>query len=321
MKKYLFLMMILLSAASISADNYNEYLEASRKHLANGNKEKAESCYRIYTKMTGKKDAELEKAFSGSAQSGNIEYRVILTMTEKYENGDVYEGEEKDGIRHGIGRYYHADGAIYEGEWKDDLIHGIGRYYYPDGTAENVLCENGKIVGSTKETLPQSEIRIHSIGYDNDDLYHGNMQDGKRNGRGTMHYADRRKYVGEWKNDKWHGKGILYHANGAIYKGGFKDDKYHGQAIYLGNNGDKYEGEFKDGLINGYGIYEWANGDRYEGEWKDHKKNGKGIFYCKATGVRYEGELKDDSIHGQGTMYFKDGTSKSGRWEMGKFVE
>ena len=234
MKTYLFLMMILLSAASISADNYNEYLEASRKHLANGNKENAESCYRIYTKMTGKKDAELEKAFSGSAQSGNIEYRVVLIMTEKYENGDVYEGEEKDGIRHGIGIYYHADGAIYEGEWKDDLIHGIGRYYYPDGAAENVLCENGKIVGSTKETLPQSEIRIHSIGYDNDDLYHGNMKDGKRNGRGTMHYADRRKYVGEWKDDKYHGKGTYYFVSGDRYVGEFKDEKKMVEALFIG---------------------------------------------------------------------------------------
>ena len=219
MKKLITLLIAILSVAGIYADNYNEYLEASRKHLAEGNKEKAESCYRIYTNMTGKKDAELEKAFSGSAQSGNIEYRVILTMTEKYENGDVYEGEEKDGIRHGIGRYYHADGAIYEGEWKDDLIHGIGRYYYPDGAAENVLCENGKIVGSTKETLPQSEIRIHSIGYDNDDLYHGNMQDGKRNGRGTMHYADSRKYVGEWKDNKHHGQGTMYYKDGTSKSG------------------------------------------------------------------------------------------------------
>ena len=297
MKKYLFLMMILLSAASISADNYNEYLEASRKHLAEGNKEKAESCYRIYTNMTGKKDAELEKAFSGSAQSGNIEYRVILTMTEKYENGDVYEGEEKDGIRHGIGRYYHADGAIYEGEWKDDLIHGIGRYYYPDGAAENVLCENGKIVGSTKETLPQSEIRIHSIGYDNDDLYHGNMQDGKRNGRGTMHYADRRKYVGEWKDDKYHGYGVLTHKNRDQYEGYFVNDKYNGQGTYYFASGDRYEGEFKDDKYNGQGTYYFASGNRYEGEWKDDKYNG------------------------QGTMFYKDGSSKSGRWDMGKFVE
>ena len=320
MKKYLFLMMILLSAASISADNYNEYLEASRKHLANGNKEKAESCYRIYTKMTGKKDATLEKAFYGSAQSGNIEYRVILTMTEKYENGDVYEGEEKDGIRHGIGRYYHADGAIYEGEWKDDLIHGIGRYYYPDGTAENVLCENGKIVGSTKETLPQSEIRIHSIGYDNDDLYHGNMQDGKRNGRGTMHYADRRKYVGEWKDDKYHGYGVLTHKNRDQYEGYFVNDKYNGQGTYYYADGDRYEGEFKDNKYNGQGTYYWANGNRYEGEFKDDKYNGQGTFYF-ASGNRYEGEWQDGKRHGQGTMYFKDGTSKSGRWDMGVFVE
>ena len=290
-------MMILLSVASISADNYNEYLEASRKHLANGNKEKAESCYRIYTKMTGKKDAELEKAFSGSAQSGNIEYRVVLIMTEKYENGDVYEGEEKDGIRHGIGRYYHADGAIYEGEWKDDLIHGIGRYYYPDGAAENVLCENGKIVGSTKETLPQSEIRIHSIGYDNDDLYHGNMKDGKRNGRGTMHYADRRKYVGQWKDNYKHGQGTFFWADGHKYVGQWKDDKCHGQ-----------------------GIYYFANGNRHEGEWKDGKRNGQGTFFW-ADGRKYVGQWKDDKRHGHGTMYYKDGTSKSGRWEMGVFVE
>ena len=297
MKKYLFLMMILLSAASISADNYNEYLEASRKHLAEGNKEKAESCYRIYTNMTGKKDAELEKAFSGSAKSGNIEYRVILTMTEKYENGDVYEGEEKDGIRHGIGRYYHTDGAIYEGEWKDDLIHGIGRYYYPDGAAENVLCENGKIVGSTKETLPQSEIRIHSIGYDNDDLYHGNMKDGKRNGRGTMHYADGRKYVGQWKDNYKHGQGTFFWADGHKYVGQWKDDKCHGQ-----------------------GIYYFANGNRHEGEWKDGKRNGQGTFFW-ADGRKYVGQWKDDKRHGHGTMYYKDGTSKSGRWNMGKFVE
>ena len=210
MKKLITLLIAILSVAGIYADNYNEYLEASRKHLAEGNKEKAESCYRIYTNMTGKKDAELEKAFSGSAKSGNIEYIVILTMTEEYENGDVYEGEEKDGIRHGIGRYYHADGAIYEGEWKDDLIHGIGRYYYPDGTAENVLCENGIIIDYSEETLPQSKIRIHSIGYDNDDLYHGNMKDGKRNGRGTMHYADGRKYVGQWKDNYKHGQGTFF---------------------------------------------------------------------------------------------------------------
>ena len=320
MKKYLFLMMILLSAASISADNYNEYLEASRKHLAEGNKEKAESCYRIYTNMTGKKDAELEKAFSGSAQSGNIEYRVILTMTEEYENGDVYEGEEKDGIRHGIGRYYHTDGAIYEGEWKDDLIHGIGRYYYPDGAAENVLCENGIIIDYSEETLPQSEIKIHSIGYENGDHYVGNIKDGKRNGRGTMHYADGRKYVGQWLDDKYNGQGTFYFASGARYEGEFKNGKYNGQGTYFWADGHKYVGQWKDDKCHGQGIYYFANGNRHEGEWKDGKRNGQGTFFW-ADGRKYVGQWKDDKRHGHGTMYYKDGTSKSGRWDMGKFVE
>ncbi len=34
-------------------------------------------------------------------------------------NGHVYNGEYKDGIRHGQGVYKWADGKIYEGEWRD----------------------------------------------------------------------------------------------------------------------------------------------------------------------------------------------------------
>ena len=128
MKKYLFLIMILLSTASISADNYNEYLEASRKHLAGGNKEKAESCYRISTTMTGTKDAELEKAFSSKAQSGNVESKTI-----NYPDGGRYEGEVKDGKRHGKGTLFWTDGGRYEGEWQNDKRNGQGTHYYADG--------------------------------------------------------------------------------------------------------------------------------------------------------------------------------------------
>lgn len=51
---------VLLSVLNISAENYKEYLEASRNHIKNGNIEKAESCYVIYVKMTGKIDVEIE---------------------------------------------------------------------------------------------------------------------------------------------------------------------------------------------------------------------------------------------------------------------
>ena len=317
MKKLITLLLAILSVAGIYADNYNEYLEASRKHLAGGNKEKAESFYRIYTKMTGKKDAELEKAFSNSAQSSNDEYKIIMTV--EYENGDVYEGEEKDSKRHGIGRYYHADGAIYEGEWKDDVIHGIGRYYYPDGSAENVVCEYGKIIGSSNETLPQNKIKIHSIGYDSGH-YVGELKDGKRNGRGTYYFADRQKYVGEWKDGKRHGQGTYFWADGGRYEGEWQNDKRNGQGTHYYADGGRYEGEWQNGKCNGQGTYFWADGHKYVGQWKDDKRHGQGTQFW-ADGDRYEGQWKDDKIHGQGTMYYKNVMTKSGRWEMGVFVE
>ena len=37
-----------------------------------------------------------------------------------------YIGFFKGGIRHGLGRYEHADGSIYEGEFKGDKYSGKG---------------------------------------------------------------------------------------------------------------------------------------------------------------------------------------------------
>ena len=66
-----------------------------------------------------------------------------------YPNGDVYEGEFVNGLRHGPGGTYTygggapaapADGGeegapavtkeVYVGEWKDNLKHGIGKQNY-----------------------------------------------------------------------------------------------------------------------------------------------------------------------------------------------
>ena len=44
-----------------------------------------------------------------------------------------YEGEWKDGKKHGYGLYKYYDGTIYEGEWKDGKKHGEGTYYNPFG--------------------------------------------------------------------------------------------------------------------------------------------------------------------------------------------
>ncbi len=49
-------------------------------------------------------------------------------------NNSKYEGEFRDGKRHGVGTYYYDDGSRYTGEYRDDIKHGKGIYYNADGT-------------------------------------------------------------------------------------------------------------------------------------------------------------------------------------------
>ena len=78
---------------------------------------------------------------------------MILTLFNTFKGkyfrniGDKYEGEWKDGKKHGqgkkrdllliltlfntfIGKYFYNDGSRYEGEWEDDKKHGQGKKSY-----------------------------------------------------------------------------------------------------------------------------------------------------------------------------------------------
>ena len=48
-------------------------------------------------------------------------------------NGDVYEGDTKNGEFHGQGTYYWLDGQRYVGNWMLGRRDGFGRYYYANG--------------------------------------------------------------------------------------------------------------------------------------------------------------------------------------------
>ena len=47
--------------------------------------------------------------------------------------GERYEGDWKDGIRHGKGRRYYSDGSIYDGGWDRDKKHGKAQKLLPHG--------------------------------------------------------------------------------------------------------------------------------------------------------------------------------------------
>lgn len=54
--------------------------------------------------------------------------------------GEIYQGEWKEGIRHGQGRRHYPDGSIYEGGWERDKKHGPARMLLPHGTIVCFAC-------------------------------------------------------------------------------------------------------------------------------------------------------------------------------------
>jgi hypothetical protein len=67
----------------------------------------------------------------------------------EYNNGDIYEGKFKSGVKDGKGEYVYADGSYYRGDWKNDKKHGYGTYKFNrleyDGYWENDEFKEGVV--------------------------------------------------------------------------------------------------------------------------------------------------------------------------------
>ena len=90
---------------------------------------------------------------------------------ETFDNGDVYEGGFKDGMKHGKGTLTTRNNRSYEGDWENDKPHGFGINTFP----------NGKV-------------------------YTGNFDKGKPVGDGQWTYSDGRTYYGTWINGEFKNK-------------------------------------------------------------------------------------------------------------------
>ena len=97
----------------------------------------------------------------------------------QFNNGSYYQGEWKEGAKHGKGKLAIVEYYIYEGEWRDDVKHGTGEQEW---------------IGSCKWA---------------GDKYKGDYSEGKRNGYGVYYYVNGDVYEGNWVNGMREGKGSL----------------------------------------------------------------------------------------------------------------
>ncbi len=128
-------------------------------------------------------------------------------------------------------------------------------------------------------------------------------------------------YVGEVDNGKRHGKGIFTIANGTQWEGEWENDQLVGTVKMRDHKGGEYEGIIKNYQKNGFGKYTWkTTGNRYEGTWKNDKRAGKGKFFDTKRNRKFEGMFVNSRMQGKGTWYYDDGSSLSGKFEQGKKV-
>lgn len=134
--------------------------------------------------------------------------------------GDYHDGEYKQNLRHGPGKYYWKDGRQFIGNYHMDERSGEGKFIYPDG-----------------------------------DVYVGNFEKGCRSGFGVFTYSQRTcLYSGEWKNSTYNGSGKLTWKTAIgihMYEGTFQDGNFHGYGVEFLNDVLKRKGWWEHGSYCG----------------------------------------------------------------------
>ena len=266
--------------------------------------------------------------YKGDVKDGRPSGKGVM----RYANGDVYEGEFARGYRNGTGKMTYANGGCYEGEFFLGDPSGKGTMHYPSGNVYEGSVIGGKLSGQGV---------MH---YANGDVYKGEFDNDICHGKGKKTYANGDVYNGEFRDGKRHGKGSLQIKNGGSYSGDFTEDKRTGRGVAIGWDGTVSEGIFLDGRLNdpnGFvhypngNVFEgsmvngkaegrakatFSSGQVYEGEFKKSKFNGEGVMRY-TNGDVYKGSFVDGVRSGQGVMTYADGTVYSGTWKDDEPVE
>ena len=205
------------------------------------------------------------------------------------ESDGIYEGELKDGVKHGYGTFTWTSSdkyEKYEGEWDNGAISGQGTMYYVNG-----------------------------------DTYTGAFSSNNtRAGWGVYKWSCGDEYEGDWVNDSMFGKGVFRWADGKIYEGDWANGVRSGQGKEKYANGDVYEGEWVNDKRSGYGIYTWTSGSFYEGNWDNGYPTGQGQR-TYADGSVYEGSFLNGKREGYGKYTAADGTVlQEGQWSEDEFI-
>ncbi|KAJ8604795.1 hypothetical protein CTAYLR_001068 [Chrysophaeum taylorii] len=192
----------------------------------------------------------------------------------------------------------------YEGEFRDGQRHGDGKIMYGDGS---------RFEGSFEANEKKTGIMTFASGT----VYEGEWRLQAPHGRGVIRYASGAKFIGTFENGKKHGTGVFESTDGSTYEGSWVEDAVTGTGRMAYGDGRVYEGEWRDGVRDGTGKCSYPNESVYDGGWSNDERVGYGEMF-HADGSVYKGEWMRSQPHGGGSYTFENGDHFEGNWVEGK---
>ncbi len=129
-----------------------------------------------------------------------------------FKNGDVYEGELKDGRPTRKGKVTWSNGDVYEGDFKDTQRTGNGKLIWSNGNVYEGEFKDDRLIGKGK------------FAWTGGNVYEGDFKDDVKEGKGKFTWIDGDVYEGNFKDD-WRTKGNLTRTDGCWYEGLWSHEK------------------------------------------------------------------------------------------------
>jgi hypothetical protein len=226
-------------------------------------------------------DTTSEKPFNG-----------LLARVVSHDNSS-YEGEWRNGVKHGLGVHIFADGGFFDGVFNNGKYWtGKGRMVFPSGDSYDGKWLNGLkhgegVLRSANGTLKFKGIFNKNSAYTGSGLlerskyrYEGEVLRGRLHGVGTITYIDGSTYSGKWVDGKKEGEGTSTTASGASFVGTFKNDvPWVGQGTVSvpADVGVCYMGQWGFGKMHGLGMLLQATGVEFVSKWVMGRPHGRGV--------------------------------------------
>jgi hypothetical protein len=174
-------------------------------------------------------------------------FQTQQLTTEKWKVGMKKLYNPPVGFAKAPGEIFNSEGReayySYDGDWKNGMMDGEGKYLFQDGKSYQGFFKENKHEGYGVSDYP--------IG----SKYMGEWKKGKFHGHGVLEAKGGIRYEGAWKYGKRWGKGKVVLQSGLEYDGEWVDGKPHGRGVMKSvTTGYQYDGNFEMGSIEGSGV-------------------------------------------------------------------